>query len=132
MTRVWDVVTGRQVLAIPAKESAVECVAVSPDGKMLASGTRGAVVYLCDLASGKLLRELQVNDGICVHAVAFSPDGRLLASADDRIRIWNVATGNLVQELDTRREDQGFVNCLIYSRSRKTLISVNGLVLRHG
>jgi RNA polymerase sigma factor (sigma-70 family) len=68
-------------------------VALSPNGKVLASSGGNAFIHLWDAATGRQLHRLEGNGGM-VHAVAFSPDGATLASTNEiAIRFWDVATG---------------------------------------
>jgi WD40 repeat protein len=74
---------------------AVQGVALSPDGKLLASGggdTRGGELKLWDVATGKEIVALAGYSN-SLYALAFSPDGRLLASGgiDSHVKIWDVA-----------------------------------------
>ena len=84
----------------------MSCLAFSPDGSILASGSCGtgntgssqlADVYLWDVAGGKELRHFPAHQG-WVSAVSFSPDGRTLATTgpEPMIRLWDVATGSEV------------------------------------
>ncbi|RMH70837.1 MAG: CHAT domain-containing protein [Cyanobacteria bacterium J007] len=79
-------------------------VAMSPDGKMVASGGQDNTIMLWDLATGQLLRRL-TGHGSPILSLAFSPDGKTLASSsnhefnDGTIALWDVETGQLKQSL---------------------------------
>jgi WD40 repeat protein len=72
----------------------VNSVAYSPDGKMLASGSRDQTIKLWDVARAKEQATLKGHTEM-VNSVAYSPDGKMLASGsrDQTIKLWDVATG---------------------------------------
>src|SRR5438874_13346694 len=72
----------------------VHSVAVSPDGKQLATAGFDGVVKLWEIASGKNTQTLTGHTGP-VYCVAYRPDGKALASSslDKTIRRWNLADG---------------------------------------
>ena len=76
----------------------VEAVAISPDGKYLASGSQDTTARLWDLATGETIRIFSGHTAD-VGGIAFSPDGKyLITGSDDRtIRLWDVASGQSVQ-----------------------------------
>jgi WD40 repeat protein len=90
----------------------VESLAYSPDGKFLASGSYQEVV-LWDAATG-LLRKRLTGFADRVVALAFSPDGKRLATGggapteDGEIKVFDVATGNLVVDIKNGHSDTVF------------------------
>jgi WD40 repeat protein len=105
--RVWSLEDGRplgvlRVPLAPGQEGRLYAVAVSPDGKVVATGgwTRDGgedhQVYLFDLGSGRLLRRLGGLPAPILD-LAFSPDGTRLAVALARggLRVFSVADGHL-------------------------------------
>ncbi|MBI4615443.1 MAG: serine/threonine protein kinase [Planctomycetes bacterium] len=74
----------------------VNAVALSPDGKLLATAGDDATVRIWEVESGRSLRIL-VGHAAPVYAIAWSPDGMRLATMGtlDSIRIWEPATGRL-------------------------------------
>jgi WD40 repeat protein len=76
---LWDVRSGREVRALKGHTGWVTSVTFSPDGRLLASASRGGTVRLWEAAIGRELRSFREYPG-WVNSVAFSPDGRLLAA----------------------------------------------------
>ena len=78
----------------------VGCLAVSPKGTLLASGSSDRTIKLWELDTGKEIRTLTGHFGD-VEAIAISPDGDILASgSDDTIRLWELKTGRELCRLD--------------------------------
>ncbi|ETM38661.1 hypothetical protein L914_15104 [Phytophthora nicotianae] len=79
----------------------VSCIAMSPSGRILASGERGrrADILVWDYSARRLVFRLSEHDG-GVAALAFSHDERLLCSVGipedgPRLYVWDVLTGNI-------------------------------------
>ena len=88
----------------------------SPNGDLLAVGS-GVGIWLYDVATA---REVALLPGRAAMDIAFSPDGTRLASCAehlDKIRIWEVATGDRVASIDHQAE------VLAFSPDGRTLAS---------
>ena len=83
----------RQVMLHPG---AVNSVAVSADGKLVASACQDGKVRLWDLETSQAVAEPLVHPGP-VHAVAFHPTDRMLLTGceDGRARLWEAPSGRL-------------------------------------
>jgi WD40 repeat protein len=83
---------GEGVLSLRGHPVLVRCLAMSPDGRVLASAGAGNTVWLWSVPDGKALRTLTGHQG-WVGCLAMSPDGRVLAaSASDHgtVRLWSL------------------------------------------
>jgi WD40 repeat protein len=73
-------------------EDEIRCIALSPDGSLIATASRDNTINLWDRATRRVLTVLKGHSGI-VDGVNFSPDGKTLASVsqDYSIAFWDVA-----------------------------------------
>jgi WD40 repeat protein len=75
----------------------------SPDGKLLAAGSRqSSTISIFDVAAKKERVRLQLPGDSYEYQLAFTADGRRLVSAgreDDMVRVWDIVTGKQVREL---------------------------------
>jgi len=95
--RVWDLTSGRQ-RAVLRHKGWVRALALSPDGKTLATGAHppDSGVHLWDLATGRELRSWPGRGrSEAAVAVAFTSDGKELLSLwrDGSVRRFEVASG---------------------------------------
>ena len=99
----------------------VHSVAVSPDGKQLATAGFDSLVKLWDMATGKNTATLTGHTGP-VYCVAYRPDGKALASSsqDKTIRLWNLADNKTTQEIKTHTD---IVDQIAFSPDGKYLAS---------
>jgi WD40 repeat protein len=105
--RLYDVATGKELRQFRGHTAEVNSVALSADGKTLASGgTSGdATARLWDADTGNPLRPLHSpNRGGLVSAVAFTPDGKsLLVAGDGEPTLFAVATGKEIRQYKGHR-----------------------------
>lgn len=83
---------------------AVRAIALSPDGKMLATAGLGQTISIWCIDTGKRFRILDEHTD-SVRGLCFSQDGRNLISGshDETIKVWEVASGQCLQTLQVER-----------------------------
>jgi WD40 repeat protein len=97
--RLWDL-EGSDSLVLKGHTSFVYPVAVSPDGKRVASGAWDGTVRLWDVETSEQLAALRPGQG-AIYSLAFDSRGERLAAAtaDYSVFVWNQATGQLVDRV---------------------------------
>ncbi|KAF4124076.1 COMPASS component SWD3 [Geosmithia morbida] len=139
--RFWDRVTGRpktttrksvavssgslEMAPLRGHHSYVHCLAFSPKGNMLASGSYDEAVFLWDVRAGRLMRSLPAHSDP-VGGIGFSSDGTLVVSCstDGLIsRIWDTMTGQCLRTLV--HEDNPAVTNVCFSPNGRFVLASN-------
>ncbi len=97
---LWDINTGTVKLRLEDQPGNDACVAISRDGRLIATAGHENAIHLWDATTGGPVRKLSGHTGP-VTSVAFGPDDEILVSGsrDKTARIWSVATGETLRVL---------------------------------
>ncbi|MCR9243953.1 MAG: protein kinase [bacterium] len=87
---VLDLETGRVVRRVNTGHRGILCASYSPDGSMLAVGTRAGNLLVLETEHYTTQARLGGHDSY-IYSVVWAPDGRrvVTASGDETLRIWN-------------------------------------------
>ena len=136
--QLWDVATGKLKKILTGYEvtgrhrrrvrsnishGEIDSAVFSPDGQILASGSKEGTIRLWNVDTGKLKSRLTGHTGF-IKCLSFSPNGKILASGceDETIRLWNADTGKQKQNLPLP-EQMNSISCLSFNRDGSTLVS---------
>ncbi len=118
---VLDAASGSIKRQIRTGSLAVKRLALSHDGRLLATAGVGERIELWDTTSGQRLQEFagHANRTLCL---VFSPDDRMLASggSDQDVRLWDIASGTLI---DTLVGQSAAIEALAISPDGRNLVS---------
>lgn len=97
--RLWNPDSVSLLWTVQA-QARVNCLAPSPDGRLLVSGHEDPNLRLWDSEAGQLLREIPAHS-TWVSSVSYSVDGRLLASKsrDGTVKLWRTDPWEVVTEI---------------------------------
>ncbi|KAF4453823.1 hypothetical protein F53441_3509 [Fusarium austroafricanum] len=131
--RLWDRVTGRpktttrktvagqEMAPLKGHHNYIHCLAFSPKGNILASGSYDEAVFLWDVRAGRQMRSLPAHSDP-VSGIDFCQDGTLVVSCstDGLIRIWDTSTGQCLRTL-VHEDNPGVANVCFAPNGRFVL-----------
>src|SRR5262249_18068910 len=96
---LWDV-AARKVKWSQRYDIGIRSVALSPDGKLIASGHFDTRTRITNASTGEVAATLAGHTG-GINSIAFAPDGKSLVtgSLDKTIKIWDMKTHDAVRNL---------------------------------
>jgi WD40 repeat protein len=103
---VWDVVAGRRKVTCPGHRHSVLHLAVSPDGKTIASGGTIDGVRVWDLATGEQKYALHQAKEVRISGIAILPDGKTLLTLPhnpgESVYFWDLAAGKPISGVEVK------------------------------
>lgn len=118
---IWNVPGKKFLRALETNQGIVDAVAISPDGKTLATAGKGDQLSLkiWDVATGKILKELQ-NAQAPIGSLEYDETGQWLVAVDNSgvLRVFNSASWEPRLTLNNIRAST-------MSQDRKTLVTVD-------
>jgi WD40 repeat protein/serine/threonine protein kinase len=123
---LYGITRPKELLTIQGRSGGVWGTAISPNGRILATGGSDGAAQLWDLQSGRELAFLRTDGGPAVYSLTFSPDGRTLVMPNftTNVYVWDVETQKLKRLL------QGHTNSPVvsvaFSPDGKSIASVAG------
>jgi WD40 repeat protein len=132
MLQVWDLANQNSRREYEGHRGEVLCLAFSPDGKTVVSGSDDGYLCIWDRTTGRLRHRAEHKGQIL--CVAVSPDGKTVASGDgfpnrsrskdhESIRLWNLSTGKLLRTIPAH---YNAVYRLAFSPDGRSLASAGG------
>ncbi|RLT08888.1 MAG: hypothetical protein DWI21_07070 [Planctomycetota bacterium] len=105
--RLFKTSDGSLIRTIQGHRDAIYAAELSPDGKLLATGSYDQKVKLWNVETGAEVRTLHGHND-AVYDIAFHPNGQILASAsgDRTVKLWNVTTGERLDTLNQPEKEQ--------------------------
>lgn len=110
--RLWDTISSQLIRSFARKDSfAVSSRGFSPDGQNIILIDDGAI-KLWEVAAGQLRILESFNETDYDGPVVFSPDGQKIAleSWNNSIKLWNLASGQLLHTLEGHASNVNFVS----------------------
>ncbi len=117
----WKTSDGTLQQSFEGHLDAAYALAVSPDGKLIATGAYDQKIRLWDTVTGKEVALLKGHNG-AVNGLSFRPDGKVLASAsaDRTVKLWSIPTGLRLDTLSQPTKEQTSV---VFSADGKQLFA---------
>jgi WD40 repeat protein len=99
--RVWDAMSGKELMRFEGHEDAVNDLAWSPDGTKIVTASKDNTARIWNALTGKELLRLAGHEG-AVNSVAWSPNGAWIATVSDDLtaRIWAASVNHEAVRLE--------------------------------
>ena len=118
---VWDLMTGKRLSIFQGHSAAITCIAFSPTGQEVLSGSADHLAILWDTLTTRQIAVFKGHSSL-LSDVAFSSDGKriLTASHDKKVKVWDLSTR---QELVNISGNASIVTCAAFSSDGQRVVS---------
>jgi guanine nucleotide-binding protein subunit beta-2-like 1 protein len=120
LVKVWALSNCKLKTNLSGHTGYLNCITVSPDGSLCASGGKDGIAMLWDLTEGKRLYSLEAGD--IINSLVFSPTKYWLCAATNScIKIWDLETKAQVDEIQVewtpigKNAQKPYCTCLSWS-----------------
>lgn len=109
--RIFNTKTFKQEKQIAAHSLSSNAVCFHPEGKLLITGGRDAILNGWDLEQDYKLEFSIPAHNFAIYSIEFSPDNKLMATAsrDKTVKIWDSSNFDLIKRLDNK-SSKGHLN----------------------
>ena len=100
--KVWDIKTGNEVLSLVGHIARVRGLDFSPDGKLIATGSRDRTIRIWSATDGRELKKFVLDPaGEEIDDLDFTPDGNnLLATSRTAAELLEISSGRTLSKID--------------------------------
>ena len=118
LVRLWDLLAEKEQVCLQGYTRAIEALAISSDGKLMAVAFDDQSIRIHELDTGRSRSPLTGHQAR-IESLRFAPDGRTLAAADraGKVRLWDVPAGKAIGE----EEHTGAIRALAFSSDGQKL-----------
>lgn len=128
--KLWDVAAKQMIWSVDAHSGGAYAVAISPNGRLIATGGADRHIRIWDRSNGKRLADMDVHSD-AVRALQFASDGKVLVSggADRTLRIGAVrvdaGVGVVLEYHSNIFAHDGTITALDISHDNRAIASVS-------
>lgn len=118
---LWNVADNKPVRQFAGHRDILFAAILSPDGKLLATGSYDRQIILWNAETGEQIRSFKGHND-AIYDLAFNPAGTVLASAsgDQTVKLWQVSTGVRLDTLSQPLKEQ---LCVSFSPDGKNVVA---------
>ena len=98
IVKIWNLIEKKVQIRLTGHKGYLNCLSISPDGSLCASGGKDSIIMLWDLQEGKHLYSLNANNPI--NCMCFSPNKYWLCAGTSKgIKVWDLESKTIIERL---------------------------------